>query len=69
MIILQVGNQFPSCFESLCDIMAPVDQKHQNIVFTEASLIYHIIASYSTLLLFSPHFYILATLLYYTPCF
>ena len=25
MIILQVGNQFPSCFESFCDIMAPVD--------------------------------------------
>ena len=29
MIILHVGNQFPSCFESFCDIMAPVDQKHQ----------------------------------------
>ena len=29
MIILQVGNQFPSCFESFCDIMAPVDQKQQ----------------------------------------
>ena len=29
MIILQVGNQFPSCFESFCDIMAPVDQQHQ----------------------------------------
>ena len=45
MIILQVGNQFPSCFESFCDIMVPVDQKHQKHRFHRSfsDISYHIV--------------------------
>ena len=48
MIRLQVGNQFPSCFESFCDIMAPVDQKHQKHRFHRSfsDISYHQVHSY-----------------------